>query len=303
MMVRITVALTGLLLFGLGGCGLPAVVTVGSYMADGVSALASGKTITDHAISVAVQEDCSLWRLVAGDRPCRPFPPGGKPVLVAAAAEWAAGGEMPGLADDPARSVGTPPGALAGDPVVLPPHVGGFMMDLGAIAVASRSARGLALGIAGTTPRPARRAVPGRRLALPIMVDGLEAAPAAGPAALPHSRQPPEPAEIVPRGKVLVIGSFRRIGFARKLAERWSAVSASIVPVEVAGRRFYRVVTAPTDADGIARQKRMLFEGGISRAWLAAVCSKTRPARPCVRLPGAIRGWRSAPAPIPRPGG
>lgn len=55
----------------LSGCGLPPAVIVASYAADGVSYLASGKSLTDHALSTVAQRDCALHRLVTEALLCR----------------------------------------------------------------------------------------------------------------------------------------------------------------------------------------------------------------------------------------
>ena len=50
---------------GLGGCvAPPSIVTYLSYALDGVSLVATGKSISDHALSAAVDQDCAMWRLV-----------------------------------------------------------------------------------------------------------------------------------------------------------------------------------------------------------------------------------------------
>ena len=149
----------------------------------------------------------------------------------------------------------------------------------------------LALGIAVTASPPPSLRLSGapaeRRMALPITVDRLEA--------------PPPPARAVPRErlrgfKVLVIGSFRRIGNAKRLAERWSSLSASIVPAEVGGVRFYRVVAAPAGRDGVAAQKRLLFGAGVDRSWLAPICTSGLVSMRCVSLPAAAIGaWSGKP--------
>ncbi len=54
----------------LGGCGLPPVLMVASYAIEGVTLLATGKTIADHAISNAMNKDCSLFRDVKGRQVC-----------------------------------------------------------------------------------------------------------------------------------------------------------------------------------------------------------------------------------------
>ena len=50
----------------LSGCGLPPIVTYISYAADVVSYLATKKTVTDHGISMALQKDCALLRVLDG---------------------------------------------------------------------------------------------------------------------------------------------------------------------------------------------------------------------------------------------
>lgn len=54
----------------LSGCGLPPAVAVASYAADGVSYMASGKTLSDHGISAATGHDCSLLRGLSGEAVC-----------------------------------------------------------------------------------------------------------------------------------------------------------------------------------------------------------------------------------------
>ncbi len=50
----------------LSGCGLPPIVSVWSTALDFASYGASGKTVTDHGISLVLQKDCSLMRGLDG---------------------------------------------------------------------------------------------------------------------------------------------------------------------------------------------------------------------------------------------
>ena len=54
----------------LAGCAVPAVVSIASLAFDGASYAATGKSVQDHAISAVVDEDCALWRAVAGRSIC-----------------------------------------------------------------------------------------------------------------------------------------------------------------------------------------------------------------------------------------
>lgn len=59
----------------LGGClpALPPAITLASTGLTGLTFLTTGKSTTDHVISAAVDEDCSMLRVVFGDQPCREY--------------------------------------------------------------------------------------------------------------------------------------------------------------------------------------------------------------------------------------
>ncbi len=50
----------------LSGCGLPPAVTYASYSADVLSYLTTGKSVTDHGISMVLEKDCALLRVFDG---------------------------------------------------------------------------------------------------------------------------------------------------------------------------------------------------------------------------------------------
>ena len=50
----------------LSWCGLPPMVTYASYAADVFSYLATGKSVTDHGISMVLEQDCALLRVLEG---------------------------------------------------------------------------------------------------------------------------------------------------------------------------------------------------------------------------------------------
>ena len=57
-----------------GGCGLPPAVMIASYAADGVSYVATGKSVTDHGISEVTGRDCALLRVIRGRAVCKDEP-------------------------------------------------------------------------------------------------------------------------------------------------------------------------------------------------------------------------------------
>ncbi len=63
----------GSLTLVLSGCiaGIPPAVMIASYAADGVSYVATGKSVSDHAISAVAEQDCAMFRLIILEHPCR----------------------------------------------------------------------------------------------------------------------------------------------------------------------------------------------------------------------------------------
>ena len=57
----------------LGGCALPAVVSIASLALDAGSYMVSGKTMSDQALSLALNQDCALARILEGEI-CREEP-------------------------------------------------------------------------------------------------------------------------------------------------------------------------------------------------------------------------------------
>jgi hypothetical protein len=51
----------------LSGCAMPVAFTVASLALDTSSYMMSGKTLTDHGLSMAMEEDCSMVRLLDED--------------------------------------------------------------------------------------------------------------------------------------------------------------------------------------------------------------------------------------------
>lgn len=54
----------------LSGCSLPPTLKLASYALDGFSLLVSGKSVSDHAISGAMNKDCKISRVIAGREVC-----------------------------------------------------------------------------------------------------------------------------------------------------------------------------------------------------------------------------------------
>ena len=55
----------------LSGCALPLPLQIGSWALDGISVLATQKSVSDHGISLVTQKDCAVWRGVLEGEICR----------------------------------------------------------------------------------------------------------------------------------------------------------------------------------------------------------------------------------------
>ena len=59
----------------LGGCGLvPPAVSIASLAVDAFSYAVSGKSVSDHGLSMVMQEDCAVLNLIQGNEICAPEP-------------------------------------------------------------------------------------------------------------------------------------------------------------------------------------------------------------------------------------
>lgn len=52
---------------GVSGCAVPAAVSIASVALDATSYVISGKTVADHGLSLALDEDCALLRVLEGE--------------------------------------------------------------------------------------------------------------------------------------------------------------------------------------------------------------------------------------------
>ena len=75
MIFRIKTVLLGILLsFVISGCSfLPVPIQVASWAVDGLSMIATKKSISDHGLSLVIQKDCAVWRGITHGSICREF--------------------------------------------------------------------------------------------------------------------------------------------------------------------------------------------------------------------------------------
>ena len=103
----------------LSGCALPLPIVLAGYAADGISLVASDRTLSDHALSAVAEEDCALWRVVTDEDIC--IDDGRRiDVMVASADGPVAYGASTQAAPRPAASGGPSRDAATGPVAVLP---------------------------------------------------------------------------------------------------------------------------------------------------------------------------------------
>jgi len=218
------------LLIALSSCAVPPAITIASLAADGMSAAATGKTVSDHALSAATEQDCALWRLIELSKICVERKAGETEYASFTSAD--AGQAALRGRDEPQEAAS--PSELA---AVLAP-----------------------------LPEPSRSGVwpvaPDHAPGAGEVAQALAAAPAA--AATPVSARGPAAG----RNRVyLVLGSFTHRAGARAFARVQDRHAVAVVPAKVKGRTVYRVVVGPLTARRAVSIRRELTAGGLKDSW------------------------------------
>jgi hypothetical protein len=99
-----------------------------------------------------------------------------------------------------------------------------------------------------------------------------------------RAAQPPIPG-VKPgnrKANYLVVGSFRRMGDADRLAMRLTAVPAAVTLAVVEENVFFRVVTGPFAGDEMMSARDELTASGIVESWEISLCTADLSAPPCI---------------------
>lgn len=243
----------------LSGCGLPPAISIASFALDGFSYLTSGKSVSDHALSVAAGQDCALLRVVENTEVCRDFKDGEEPFLVTESQAWAEEQNRLGYDD------------TSDDPIF------GWQPADSSTRVAVDDSPVAEPG----DPRDAQ---------LPVVARSGFASPAEGsfvqvaydpPSAEADFAAPPfAPSD--PDQRLLVIGSFAHQTNARNLILRWPGFELGVLPATVGDMHVFRVVTDPLPVDEVAAKRERLRRAGIAAAWSLRLCAAHRSGPDCV---------------------
>lgn len=267
----------------LGGCAaIPPAVSIASYALDGISLLASGRTVSDHMLSAAAAQDCKLLRMAQNLEVCTDW--GTEPQVAAARPMRTPFDRDDGVMMASSQGIGDLPigpmrvVAERGDPMVLPAALADVAKALPGVAKVETVPLMTAALVA---PAPAMTAMvpPAKPVIAPqvgvapqpgklVMTALVPSAPASAPAlemtVLPLPK--PDVAAVIRsddaqsrrdavraayEGRYLmVLGSFKGPEMAGRLAKLHAG--AKVVRVEVQGETYYRVVIEPVKGARLA---------------------------------------------------
>ncbi len=265
----------------LGGCGaIPPAIGLASYALDGVSLLASGRTVSDHALSYAARQDCKLFRAAQNLEVCTDW---GSHPQVAAARPVRTGHDRDGGVSPSEQWIGVAslqpmPTIVAerDEPMTLPTELADVAQALPGIAKVEPPLLIAAALAMPTKPVVAPQAItpvaPGK-LAMTALL-----APPPAPARAPDVRAAVRTDDIkanrdavraASEGRYLmVLGSFKGPEMAGRLAKLHAGIGAKVVKVDVQGESYYRVVVEPDRGERLQHQMK-----GADKPWLMQTAS------------------------------
>lgn len=275
----------------LSGCALPPAIAIASYAADGVLLMTSGKTSTDHLLSMAEKRDCAVWRVVKNEPICHEFADGKDPYddwrdpgEVQVAVESTDAGFTASLNDDMRKR----DQAIRDAQIAKQQKAERIQIAQAGIGQPVTSARDI-VGPANRTmsdvtsaplptiapaPAPASQPVqltPPAAQAAPAPSAPVVATPApvAKPAAVASAAKAPAKASKT----YVVIGSYKVEENAKRVARQHQALKPAMQAVTVRGERYTRVVAGPYSAAEAAAVKQRLQSQGAPDAFTAAACA------------------------------
>ncbi len=263
----------------LGGCGaIPPAIGLASYALDGVSLLASGRTVSDHALSYAARQDCKVFRAAQNLEVCTDW---GTQPQVAAARPVRTGHDRDSGLSPSEQWIGVasiePIPTIVADrdvPMVLPTELADIAQALPGVAKVEPPLLMNAALAMPTKPAVAPQAITPlapAKLAMTALL--APPVPAKAPTAAADVRADDMKANrdavrAASEGRYLmVLGSFKGPEMAGRLAKLHAGLGAKVVKVDVQGESYYRVVVEPDRGARLQQLK------GADQPWLMQTAS------------------------------
>ena len=266
----------------LAGCGMPVGVQIASLFADGLSFIATEKTLGDHGLSAVAGRDCAVWRGLNGENICRDHgtemaDTGTQEQVSASSNSIVMGNSMADVPfqEEDAYVWGSDEAWPAPTPTPKTTEV----------AAAPQEPSWANPGPAAVTEAPATPPPVPPMTVPPVSMQPvpMQPAPPVAMAAAKPTEITPEPAARVPApapakttettettlkgGTFYVIASYRGIGYARRFASRQEGLAAKVLTGTAGGLSVYRVAVGPVAKADRSNVRTHLLEAGFLDVW------------------------------------
>ena len=255
----------------LSGCALPVPFQIASWALDGISMLATQKSVTDHGISLVADKDCAVWRGVTEGELCRENSDGD--VLVAEDAV-----KMPSV-----NSLQVASSLKPNDDVTIMTEASISPIQYRTLQVRAVPTHALRAAWAESVRQPSSVVMsPANSHAMrstPVSINTkpkvkLETVPVPIQRAVSIKPAPEKIAEFnqtradtPEKGIYFVIGSFRNPGNAQRLVTGNGKLSPAVLSAKLDGSDVYRVVVGPVPRGREKRLHRALARNGFPDTW------------------------------------
>lgn len=268
----------------LSGCALPPALVIASYAADGVLLATSGKTSTDHMLSMAEKRDCAMWRVVKNEAICQDFADGKDPYD-----DWRDPGEVQvaiettdaGFPADLNEDIRRRDQAVQQAQIARQQKAERIQLAQASAGQPVTSARDIVgpsnriMSDVSSAPLPPIAAVPAAAEPAPLTAAPVQQV--APVQAAPVAATPAPVRTVAAKGKggatYVVLGSYKVEENAKRVVRQHQALKPAMKTVTVRGERYIRVVAGPyKPAEAAAIRQRLKSQDGID-AFTAAACN------------------------------
>ena len=276
-----------------GVCFMPA-YQIASWTATGVSYMLSGKGVGDHALSLALNQDCATLRMLQGKQICVDYGSDFESSWAAMASTWtlpeqsavndqvlAANGPEDPVPDTtvPTAPTQTAEATAAGASLVA------INLIKSVAPVARQEARtidfdGLVVPDWAAAPRRDTAWQPNAFASRGLDLNGLVRAKR-GEEVLAIESMKIHAVQSVEPAIYLVMGSFCNRANAEVLGSEHAAVNTVVSKVENDGRTMYRLLTGPIEKASLTALRVDLAKAGIRNSWAVKLCPGSLTAPPC----------------------
>jgi len=289
--MRKTFASSAFVLF-LSGCALPVPLQIASWALDGLSVLATQKSVADHAISLVAEKDCAIWRGFTEGEVCRDIDDN-TTTAIADASET----NKPNDISIEAIAFNEFQYSDAAGIDELPGFdtASGAALTVEDLEIASLPAQETATGNGGAfaaIQQGPQNVIPIRTQLNPfdvaIIIDAdIDASETVGynaPIIVPEQRiQKIAAIQVVAQqnsdilvpnnGIYYVIGSFRSLDNAVRMQGSYANLRPKVLTAKAPSNVVYRVVVGPTNKQTMKELHNTIYKSGIADTWAIRVSS------------------------------